>query len=141
MVETAVNLSPQWVGKNPEKIFQKITRQKFIVINDADAAGLAEVHHGAGKKATGVFVRIPLGQGIGSSLFYQGVLIPNTELGHLTLGGKDAEKSASAKAREVHEWSWKKWSRKVREYLQQVDRLINPDLIIVGGGVSKRSEK
>ena len=141
VVETAVNLSSQWVGKNPEKIFQKITRQKFVVINDADAAGLAEVHHGAGKKAKGVVVMITLGTGIGSALFYQGVLIPNTELGHLTLDGKDAEKSASAKAREVHEWSWKKWSRKVREYLQQVDRLINPDLIIVGGGVSKRSEK
>ena len=141
IVETAVNLSPQWVGKDPAKVFQKATRQKFIVINDADAAGLAEVHHGAGKKEKGVVVMITLGTGIGSALFYRGDLIPNTELGHLTLRGKDAEKSASAKAREDHGWSWKKWSRRVREYLQQVDRLINPDLIIVGGGVSKRAEK
>ena len=141
IVETAVNLSPQWVGKNPALVFQKATRQKFVVINDADAAGLAEVHHGAGKKEKGVVVMITLGTGIGSALFYRSELIPNTELGHLTLRGKDAEKSASAKAREDHGWSWKKWSRRVREYLQQVDRLINPDLIIVGGGVSKRAEK
>ena len=141
IVETAVNLSPQWVGKNPAKIFGKATKQKFVVINDADAAGLAEVHHGAGKKEKGVIVMITLGTGIGSALFHRGELIPNTELGHLTIRGKDAEKSASAKAREDHDWSWKKWSRRVREYLQQVDRLINPDLIIVGGGVSKRAEK
>ena len=135
-----MNLSSQWVGKNPEKIFKKATRQPCVVINDADAAGLAELHYGAGKKDKGVVVMITLGTER-SALFYQGVLIPNIELGHLTLEGKDAEESASAKAREVHEWSWKKWSRKVREYLQQVDRLINPDLIIVGGGVSKRAEK
>ena len=141
LVETAVNLSSQWVGKNPEKIFKKATKQPFVVINDADAAGMAELQYGAGKNDKGVVVMITLGTGIGSALFYRGVLIPNTELGHLTLEGKDAEKSASAKAREAHEWSWKKWSRKVREYLQQVDRLINPDLIIVGGGVSKRAEK
>lgn len=141
IVETAVNLSPQWVGKNPARIFQKATGQKFVVINDADAAGLAEVHHGAGKKEKEVIVMITLGTGIGSALFHRGELIPNTELGHLTIRGKDAEKSASAKAREENDWSWKKWSRKVREYLRQVDRLLNPDLIIVGGGVSKRAEK
>lgn len=140
-VGTAVHLSPQWVGKNPAKIFKKATKLLLVVMNDADAAGLAELNYGAGKKNQGVVVMITLGTGIGSALFYRGVLLPNTELGHLSLEGKDAEKLASAKAREGHGWSWKKWSRKVREYLQQVDRLINPDLIIVGGGVSKRAEK
>jgi polyphosphate glucokinase len=141
VVGTAVNLSSSWVGKNAEKIFKKATRLPFSVINDADAAGLAEVHHGAGKKEKGTVVLITLGTGIGSAVFRQGALVPNTELGHLPLHGRDAEKTASAKAREKHDWGWKKWSKRVREYLQLVEKLINPDLIIVGGGVSRRSEK
>ena len=141
VVETAVNLSPSWVGKQAEKIFKKATRLPFTVINDADAAGLAEMHHGAGRKEKGTVVMITLGTGIGSAVFINGVLVPNTEFGHLTLRGRDAETIASAKAREVHNWSWKKWSKRVREYLHLVDRLINPDLIIVGGGVSQRAEK
>jgi len=141
VVGTAVNLSPRWVGKNAGNVFQKGTHRRFCVINDADAAGLAEVHHGAGKKQKGTILMVTLGTGIGSALFYEGVLIPNTELGHLTLEGGDAEKIASAKARTDRDWSWKKWGRHVREFLQLVDHLINPDLIIVGGGVSKRAEK
>ena len=141
VVGTATHLSSSWLGKNAEKIFKKGTRLPFAVINDADAAGMAEMRHGAGKKEVGTVVMITLGTGIGSALFVQGILVPNTELGHVTLRGRDAEKMASAKARTDHNWGWKKWARKVREYLQQVDRLINPDLIIVGGGVSKRSEK
>ena len=141
VVGTATHLSSSWLGKNAEKIFKKGTRLPFAVINDADAAGMAEMRHGAGKKEVGTVVMITLGTGIGSALFVQGILVPNTELGHVTLRGRDAEKMASAKARTDHNWGWKKWARKVREYLQQVDRLINPGLIIVGGGVSKRSEK
>jgi polyphosphate glucokinase len=141
VVETAVNLSPAWVGKQADKLFKKATRLPFTVINDADAAGLAEMHHGAGRKEKGTVVMITLGTGIGSAVFIGGVLVPNTEFGHLTLRGRDAETIASAKAREVNNWSWKKWSKRVREYLHLVDRLINPDLIIVGGGVSQRAEK
>ena len=141
VVETAVNLSPSWVGKNAEKLFKQATKLSFAVINDADAAGLAEMTYGAGKKEKGTVVMITLGTGIGSAVFIGGVLVPNTEFGHLPLRGKDAEKIASAKAREVNDWSWKKWSKRVREYLFLVDRLINPDLIIVGGGVSQRAEK
>ena len=141
VVETAVNLSPSWVGRNAEKLFKQATRLSFSVINDADAAGLAEMTHGAGKKEKGTVVMITLGTGIGSAVFIGGLLVPNTEFGHLTLRGKDAEIIASARAREIHRWSWKKWSKRVREYLHQVDRLLNPDLIIVGGGVSKRAEK
>lgn len=141
MVETASNMSALWIKKDAGKLLRKATRQRVVVINDADAAGLAEIHHGAGKGARGTVVMITLGTGIGSALFLRGVLIPNTELGHLSLDGKDAEKVASGKAREEHEWSWKKWSRRVRQYLQLVDRLLNPELIIVGGGVSKRAEK
>jgi polyphosphate glucokinase len=141
VVGTAVNLSPSWVGKNAEKIFKKAVKLQVSVINDADAAGLAEVHHGAGKKEKGTVVLITLGTGIGSAVFIGGELVPNTELGHLPLHGRDAEKTASAKAREKHDWGWKKWSKRVREYLQLVEKLINPDLIIVGGGVSRRAEK
>ena len=141
VVETAVNLSPSWVGKNAEKIFKQATKLSFSVINDADAAGLAEMTYGAGKKERGTVVMITLGTGIGSAVFVGGVLVPNTEFGHLTMRGKDAETIASAKAREVNDWSWKKWSKRVREYLHLVDRLINPDLMIVGGGVSQRAEK
>ena len=141
VVETAVNLSSSWVGKNAEKLFKQATRLSFSVINDADAAGLAEMTYGAGKKEKGTVVMITLGTGIGSAVFIRGVLVPNTEFGHLTMRGKDAETIASAKAREVNDWSWKKWSKRVREYLHLVDRLINPDLIIVGGGVSQRAEK
>ena len=141
VVETAVNLSPSWVGKQAEKLFKKATRLPFTVINDADAAGLAEMHHGAGRKEKGTVVMITLGTGIGSAVFIGGLLVPNTEFGHLTLRGRDAETIASAKAREVNNWSWKKWSKRVRESLHLVDRLINPDLIIGGGGVSQRAEK
>ena len=141
VVATAVNLSSRWVGKNAEKTFKKATGLSFSVINDADAAGLAEMHHGAGKKEKGTVVLITLGTGIGSAVFIQGLLVPNTELGHLPLHGRDAEKTASAKAREKHDWGWKKWGKRVREYLQLVEKLINPDLIIVGGGVSRRAEK
>ena len=141
VVETAVNLSPGWVGRNAEKLFRQANQLPFTVINDADAAGLAEMTHGAGKKEKGTVVMITLGTGIGSAVFTRGLLVPNTEFGHLTLRGKDAEKLASARAREENDWSWKKWGKRVREYLQQVDRLINPDLIIVGGGVSQRAEK
>lgn len=141
VVGTAVNLSPRWVGKNAEKTFKKATGLSFAVINDADAAGLAEMHHGAGKKEKGTVVLITLGTGIGSAVFIQGMLVPNTELGHLPLHGRDAEKTASAKAREKNDWGWKKWGKRVRQYLQLVEKLVSPDLIIVGGGVSRRAEK
>jgi len=141
VVGTATNLSPGWIGKNAKQIFRKAMKLPFFVINDADAAGLAEIRYGAGKKVKGTVVLITLGTGIGSAVFFRGVLIPNTELGHLPLHGKDAEKTASAKAREKYDWGWKKWSKRVREYLHLVETLINPDLIIVGGGVSRRSEK
>lgn len=141
VVGTAVNLSPRWVGLNAEKIFQQGARLPFTVINDADAAGLAEMHHGAGRKERGVVLMITLGTGIGSAIFFRGNLVPNLEIGHLSLRGQDAEKIASAKAREKNNWSWKKWAKRVREYLHLVDHLVNPDLIIVGGGVSRRAEK
>ena len=141
VVITAKNLSPQWVGKDAEKIFHKATRQRFSVINDSDAVGLAEMHYGAGKIEKGTVVILTLGTGIGTALFSDRILVPNTDLGQLTLRGQDAETIASAKAREAHDWSWKKWARRVREYLQLLDRLIHPNLIIVGGGVSKRAEK
>lgn len=141
VVETAANLSPGWVGKNAERIFRQATRLPFRVINDADAAGTAEMRHGAGRKERGTVVMLTLGTGIGSAIFIEGILVPNTEFGHLPMRGKDAETMASAKAREVNDWSWKKWSKRVRECLQLVDRLINPNLIIVGGGVSQRAEK
>jgi polyphosphate glucokinase len=112
-----------------------------VVLNDADAAGLAEMTHGAGRGQSGVVLMLTFGTGIGSALFLDGKLVPNTELGHLEIRGKDAEHRASAKVREDKELSWKDWAARVQEYLEHVEMLFSPDLVIVGGGVSKHPEK
>ncbi len=113
----------------------------MTVINDADAAGLAELTFGAGKGHGGVVIMVTLGTGIGSALFVDGTLVPNTELGHLKMGKKDAEKLAADSVREDENLSWKEWSGRLEEYLQMVEALFSPDLFIVGGGISKKSDK
>jgi polyphosphate glucokinase len=112
-----------------------------VLLNDADAAGLAEVAHGAGRDQGGVVLVLTFGTGIGSALFVDGVLVPNTELGHLELRGKDAEHRASAAARERNELSWADWAVRVDEYLDLVEALFSPQLVIIGGGVSRKQEK
>jgi polyphosphate glucokinase len=111
------------------------------VLNDADAAGLAEMKFGAGVGEHGTVVMLTFGTGIGSALFIQGILVPNTEFGHVEIRGQDAEKRASEHAKELHDMSWGKWAGRVDEYLQHIEAVLSPDLFIVGGGVSKQSDK
>jgi polyphosphate glucokinase len=141
IVETAANIDHSWIGVNAVDVFATATGRAVAVVNDADAAGMAEMQFGAGKGRTGVVVMITLGTGIGSALFVDGVLVPNTELGHLPLHDEDAERFAAESVREHDELSWKKWAHRLQRYLALVERLLWPDLIIIGGGVSKKSDK
>ena len=138
---TAVHVDKGWIGCQAQTLFGEVTGCPVTVLNDADAAGYAEMHFGVGQGRKGVVLLITLGTGIGSALFIDGQLVPNTELGHIEIRGKDAEKRAAASARENKDLSWKKWARNVDEYLQHMARYLNPDLIIIGGGVSKKHEK
>jgi polyphosphate glucokinase len=138
---TAANIDPAWIGVKAAERFSEAIGRPCIVLNDADAAGLAEIRFGAGKGVKGVVLLLTLGSGIGSALFNDGALVPNTELGHIEIRGKDAELRASAGARERNGLSVKEWAPLLDEYLNRVDKLIWPDLIILGGGISKRAEK
>jgi polyphosphate glucokinase len=141
VVLMAANVSKKWVGFNLEEALRELTGCDVVVLNDADAAGLAEMRFGAGRDKDGVVLIITLGTGIGVSLFVRGQLVPNLELGHIEIGGKDADDWASAIAREHENLSWKKWAKRVNKYLMTLEFLLWPDLIIVGGGVSKKHEK
>jgi polyphosphate glucokinase len=138
---TAANIDESWKGTDAAKLFGTATGSPVKVMNDADAAGIAEMRFGAGKDRGGVVIMITLGTGIGCAVFHDGVLLPNTELGHIEIRGKDAESRASDKVREDHDLSWEKWGGRVDEYLNHLDALLWPDLFIIGGGVSKKSEK
>ena len=138
---TAANLDKSWIDTDVRRLLERTTRCPVTVLNDADAAGLAEMRFGAGAGHDGVVMMVTLGTGIGSALFIDGTLLPNTELGHIIIRGKEAEDRASDRARRDQELSWKEWSRKVREYLQYMEDLLFPDLIIIGGGVSKEHAK
>ena len=137
---TAANIDQAWIGFDAAGHFSKRLDRTVRVVNDADAAGLAEMRYGAGRSCQGVALMVTLGTGIGTALFVDGVLVPNTELGHLLIEGEDAEDRASDRVREDEGLTWKAWAARVEEYLQYVERLLQPDLIIVGGGVSKRHE-
>lgn len=137
----AANISPKWVGLNADDLFTKTTGCDCHMINDADAAGLAEMKFGAGRGQPGTVILLTLGTGIGSAIFYGGRLLPNTEFGHLDIKGKDAERRASAVVREREGLSWKKYARRLNTYLLQMEKLFWPDLFIIGGGISKESEK
>lgn len=137
VIETAANLDPSWVGVDAGKLFGKALDCEVSVCNDADAAGLAEVHHGAGRGQKGVIIMVTLGTGIGSALFTDGKLLPNSEFGHLVIDGVPAESRASSRVREDDELSWQEWAGRVSRYLNEMEDLFWPNLIIVGGGVSK----
>lgn len=137
----AANVSEKWVGTNADALFTKITGCECTMINDADAAGLAEMAFGAGRGQAGTVIMITLGTGIGTAIFYRGQLLPNTEFGHLEIDGEDAEFKASAAARDREELSWKKYTKRVDIYLKTMEKLFWPDLFIIGGGISKDSEK
>jgi polyphosphate glucokinase len=140
-IRTAANLDPAWIGVDAGELFGKATGNQVRVLNDADAAGVAEMTFGAGVGQHGTVLMLTFGTGIGSALFTEGVLVPNTEFGHIEIHGHDAETRASEHAKELHDLSWGKWAGRVDEYLQHMEALISPGLIIVGGGISKESEK
>lgn len=137
IVRMAANISPDWVGLNADEYLSKVTGCKVSVCNDADVAGLAEMKFGAGKDKKGTVILITLGTGIGSAVFYNGNLLPNTEFGHVQIDGKDAETRASDAARQREELSWKKYARRLNRYLLEMQKLFWPDLFIIGGGISK----
>ncbi|MDZ7731911.1 MAG: ROK family protein [Acidimicrobiia bacterium] len=142
VVHTAANVDDSWIEADAGSVFSKATGHQAIdVVNDADAAGLAEMSHGAGKGRLDTVLLLTLGTGIGSALFTDGILVPNTELGHLEVRGKEAEHRAAESVREDDDLSWHKWAKKLDEVLETYQRLLNPSLIIIGGGVSKKSEK
>ena len=138
---SAANVDKAWLDTDADELFTKAVNAPVQVVNDADAAGLAEVRYGAGRDVKGVVMVLTFGTGIGSGLFVDGVLVPNTELGHLEIDGHDAEKKAAAAARDREGLSWKEWAKRVERYLSTVIKLFSPELIIVGGGVSRKSDK
>lgn len=140
-VYTAANVSKKWIGIDVETLLQQATGCEFIALNDADAAGVAEMHFGAGKDQTGVVMVLTLGTGIGSALCQDGKLVPNIELGHLEIGGREAEKWASAKVREDEDLGWKQWAKRLDAYLHRVHSYFWPELFVLGGGGSKKFEK
>jgi polyphosphate glucokinase len=140
-VRTAANISETWLGVHAPRLFRKAIGRAVTVVNDADAAGYAEMHFGAGRRREGLVIIVTLGTGIGTALFINGHLVPNTELGHIEIRGRDAETWAAASVREAKNLSWKKWSRRVDAYLAHMQRYFWPDLFIIGGGVSRKHRK
>jgi polyphosphate glucokinase len=138
---SAANVSKKWIGLEAEKFFEKHLGRDIVFVNDADAAGVAEARYGAAAGRDGLIILTTLGTGIGTALIYNGVLVPNSELGHLEMNGKDAEKQASFAAKERKSLSWAKWAKRLQQYYSTIELLFSPDLIIVGGGVSKSHEE
>ena len=141
ITQSAANVSDRWIGLDADELFSNTLNRHVHVINDADAAGVAEVKFGAGRKRSGLTVMTTLGTGIGSALFYNGVLIPNSELGHLEIDGVDYETRASFAAMERDSLSFEEWAERLQIYYSTLEKLFTPDLFIVGGGVSKSHEQ
>jgi polyphosphate glucokinase len=138
---SAANVDKSWIGTDADALFTKAAGHDVHLVNDADAAGLAEVRYGAARGRNGVVIVLTFGTGIGSGLFVDGVLVPNTELGHLEIDGHDAEWRAAASARDRDKLSWKDWAKRVERYLRTVVKLFSPELIVVGGGVSRKADR
>lgn len=141
VVKTSVNMDSSWTGTSMIDTLSPVLPGPLTTLNDADAAGLAEVRYGAGEGRSGLILMVTLGTGIGTALIYDGVIVPNAELGHIEVDGHDAETRASASARERRDMTWEQWAHKVEKYLRQLEKVLWPDLFIIGGGVSKRPEK
>jgi polyphosphate glucokinase len=141
VTRTAANVDKSWLDAPAAHLFSERLGKPVSVLNDADAAGVAEVAFGAGRDQPGLTMMLTFGTGIGSALFLDGTLIPNTEFGHLELNGKDAELRASDRVREQEDMSWEKWAGRVEEYLLHVEALLSPRLFIIGGGVSKKADR
>ncbi|MFJ3930495.1 polyphosphate--glucose phosphotransferase [Streptomyces sp. NPDC090029] len=142
ITRTAANVDEGWVDRDAARLLgDRLGGLPVTILNDADAAGIAEMTFGAGKGREGTVILLTLGTGIGSAVFTGGRLVPNTELGHLELHGHDAEKRASTKAKEDHDLSWAHWARRLGKYLAHVEMLFSPELFVLGGGVSRKAEK
>ena len=141
VTRTAANVDHHWIGVDARKLLSDRLGLPVVIMNDADAAGVAEMTFGAGRGRGGTILMLTLGTGIGSALFVDGRLVPNTELGHLELHGHDAEKRASVKAREDEDLSWEHWAHRLKKYLAHLEMLFSPDLFVLGGGVSRKPEK
>ncbi|MFI2208693.1 polyphosphate--glucose phosphotransferase [Streptomyces sp. NPDC020141] len=142
VTRTAANVDKGWVDRDAaELLSDRLDGARVTLLNDADAAGVAEMTFGAGRGRRGTVMLLTLGTGIGSAVFIDGRLVPNTELGHLELHGREAEKHASTKAKEDEDLSWHHWSRRLEKYLAHVEMLFSPELFIIGGGVSRKADK
>ena len=141
VVYTAANIDEAWVGLNGQKLLEEKTGCLVVFLNDADAAGIAEMQFGAGKGRQGIVIMLTFGTGIGSAIFVDGRLVPNTEFGHMEIRGKDAEHRAADRVRTEKELSWEKWAERVNEFLGRMELLFSPDLFIIGGGVSRKHDK
>lgn len=142
VVQTAANVDSSWIGCNAADAYGKALGGRAVtVLNDADAAGLAEQAYGAGRNQQGVVVLLTFGTGIGSAVIHNGVLLPNTEFGHIEVDGKEAEHRAASSVMERKGWSYRKWTQQVTKVLVAVENAICPDLIIAGGGISKKADK
>lgn len=141
LIETAANLDREWIGVRADELFGAAVGTDVIVLNDADAAGLAEVRFGAARGRSGVVIVLTFGTGIGSAVINDGTLVPNTELGHIELDGTVAEHRAAARTRKKEGLGWKRWAGRVERYLLHLERIFSPDLFVLGGGVSKNPEK
>ena len=137
---SAANVSQKWINFDAEKLFEKALGRDIRFVNDADAAGIGEVRYGAAKEVDGLVLMTTLGTGIGSAIIYDGVLVPNAELGHIEIDGKDAEKRASYSAKERDDLDWEHWAKRLQKYYSALEFLLSPDLFVVGGGVSKSYE-
>jgi polyphosphate glucokinase len=141
VVHSAANIDKAWIGTDADALFTKATGREVHVVNDADAAGLAEVRYGAAKGRGGLVIVTTLGTGIGSAMVHDGVLVPNSELGHLEIDGHDAESRAANSARTREDLSWEQWAHRLTRYYRTLERLFSPELFVVGGGVSKDADE
>ena len=142
VVQTAANVDKAWIGTNARDVISsELNGQDVTVLNDADAAGLAEERYGAGKGNSGLVVLLTFGTGIGSAVIHNATLIPNTEFGHLEVGGKEAEQRAASSVKERNDWSYETWAKQVTRVLVAIENVMWPDLFIAGGGISRKADK
>jgi polyphosphate glucokinase len=142
VVQTAANVDKSWIGTNARDVISaELGGQDVTILNDADAAGLAEQHYGAGSDQTGLVVLLTFGTGIGSAVIHNGTLIPNTEFGHLEVGGKEAEQRAASSVKDRNDWTYERWAKQVTRVLVAIENAIWPDLFIAGGGISRKADK
>jgi polyphosphate glucokinase len=139
IVRSAANIDDSWIDTDARSLFEERLQHPVVIVNDADAAGFAEMHHGAARDADGLVIVTTLGTGIGSALIFDGVLVPNSELGHIEVDGHDAETRAADSARESEDLSWHHWAERLQRYYSHVESVLWPDLFVVGGGVSKKA--